>query len=356
MSVFNKSLLATLAALSLAGGALAQAPTKLRFVLPHPNIAVGEEVYLYAVPKALGFFKEEGLDVSVSTVSGSVAAGGVLVSGSADIGGMLAESLIGMREQGGKVKAFYSLKTNNGFTVAVLPGSPIKGIKDLTGKKVGFSVAGSGSDKLLNEQIRQEGVDAKYQAMSVGTGPSVVTALRSGQIDALVLWEAIYAILGNQGLNVTHFEMPIQDQLAGYSLVASDEYIQKNPKAVAGYCRAVAKALHFTLAQPQAAVEIFFKEFPSLVPADKSRDVALKEGVNIMNAFLSRAQKGVTFGSKTGYLEPKKWSYTNEVYTKFGQLKGTTKPEDAYTNAFFEQCNGFDRPAMKAMADKVAAR
>lgn len=355
MTLLRKTALALITCGSIVTSLQAQTLNKVRFVLPHPNIAIGEEVYLYAVPKALGFFKEEGLDVTISTVSGSPAAGQVLTSGGADIGALLAESLIGVREQGGRPKAFYSLKTNNGYTVGVLPGSPIKGIKDLNGKKIGFSVVGSGSDKLLAEQIRREGLEPKYQPIGVGTGPGAITGIKSGQVDALVMWEAIYAILGNQGLKLTHYELPLQDQLAGYTVAANDEFLQKNPKAAEGFCRASAKALHFTLTQPEQAVEIFYKEFPTLLPADKPRDVAMKESVNIMKAFLERAQKGVPVGNKTGYQDPKKWAATNELFAKFGQLKGTVKVEDAYTNDFFEKCNDFDRNAIKVMADKMAS-
>lgn len=354
MTILEKSLVALALTTAAAGGALAQT-TPVRLVMPHPNIAVGEEVYLYAVPKALGFFKEEGLDVSLRAVNGSIAAAQLLVTNGADIAPLLAESLIGVREQGGTPKAFYSLKRNNGFTVGVLPDSPIKSITDLPGKRIGFASAGSGADKLLAEQLRVAGVDTTYRAISMGTGPGVITGVRNNQVDALVMWDAIYAIFENQGLKLTHYELPLQDELAGYTVSATDAYIEKNPKLVAGYCRAAAKALYFTQTQPQAAVEIFFKEFPSLLPADKPREVALKEGVNIMTAFLERAQKGVPAGSRTGFEDPKRWAATHALFTKFGQLKGSTKIEDAYTGAFFDQCNDFDRPAIKAMADKAAA-
>jgi NitT/TauT family transport system substrate-binding protein len=355
MQLVNKSVLALFAACAFATGSQAQALNKVRLVIPHANVAIGEEVYVFAVPKALGFFKEEGLDVSMSMTSGSSAAGQLLTSGAADIAGLLAEAVIALREQGGRPKAFYSLKTNNGYTVGVLPGSPIKSLKDLNGKKVGFAAVGSGSDKLLAEQIRREGVEPKYQPISVGTGPGVMTGIRNGQVDALMFWEAIYAILGNQGLKLTHLEVPLQDQLAGYTIAANDEFLQRNPKVAEGFCRAVAKGLHFTLTQPEQAVAIFYKEFPTLLPADKPRDVALKESTNIMSAFLERAQKGVPTGSKTGYEDPKKWAATNELYSKFGQLKGTIKTEEAFTHDFFEKCNNFDRAAVKAMADKMAS-
>ena len=336
--------------IGIATPSMAEDLTKIRMVLPHPNLAVGEEVFLYAVPKALGFFDEEGIEVSVSTVSGSVAAGQVLISGSADVAPMLAEAALSIREQGGTPKAFYTLKRNNGFSVGVLPGSDIKTLADVSGATVGFSAAGSGPDKLLREQLRQLGADPTYNGLSLGTGPAVITAMRSGQVDALMMWDAIYAIFENQGLVLNHYELPIQDEIAGYTLASTDKYMQENPKNISGFCRAAAKGLHFTLTDPAKAIEIFYKEYPSLIPAGKSHEAAVADGVNILTAWLDRAQKGATYGDKTGYEDPARWANTKELYTKFGQLKGNIDVVDAYTNDFFESCNDFDRDAVAAMA------
>ena len=39
---------------AIAGGAAAQSLTKMTLVQMHPNMGIGEEVFLYAVPKRLG--------------------------------------------------------------------------------------------------------------------------------------------------------------------------------------------------------------------------------------------------------------------------------------------------------------
>lgn len=336
--------------------ALAAELTPVRMVLPHPNIAVGEEVFLYAVPKALGFFSEEGIDVSVMTAGGSVAAGQILISNGADLAPMVAEAILAIREQGGTPKGFYSLKRNNGFTVGVPAGSKITKLGDIVGKTVGFSSTGSGPDKMLMEQLRQDGVAGSYQPISLGTGPGVMTAVKSGQVDALMMWDAIYAIFENQGMKLDHYEIPLQDKLAGYTVAATDQFIASNPKIVEGFCRATAKALHFTLTDPKAAVEIFYKEYPTLLPAGKSHDDAVSDGVNVMKAWLERAQKWLSIGDKTGYEDPARWTFTAELYAKFGQLKGTAKAEDAYTGTFFEKCNDFDRSKIEALAKDFSAK
>src|SRR5579883_3516913 len=56
-------------------GAGAQTPAKMTLVQMHPIMGVGEEVFLYAVPKHLGYFAAEGLDVSIqNTQTGMISA------------------------------------------------------------------------------------------------------------------------------------------------------------------------------------------------------------------------------------------------------------------------------------------
>lgn len=64
-----------LAVTALPSGGLAQQPTKATIVQMHAVIGVGEEVFLYAVPKQLGYFQAEGLDVGIQGAqSGTVSA------------------------------------------------------------------------------------------------------------------------------------------------------------------------------------------------------------------------------------------------------------------------------------------
>ena len=49
----------------LAAAVPAQSLKKMTLVQMHPNMGIGEEVFLYAVPKRLDYFAAEGLDVDI---------------------------------------------------------------------------------------------------------------------------------------------------------------------------------------------------------------------------------------------------------------------------------------------------
>src|SRR5690349_5140595 len=94
----------------LAATAAGAADKKITLVQMHPVIGVGEEVFLYAVPKRLGFFAAEGLDVDVQGAQNGVVAAQVLQSKGAQVGTTAPEAIMLVREQGGDLISFYGLK------------------------------------------------------------------------------------------------------------------------------------------------------------------------------------------------------------------------------------------------------
>jgi NitT/TauT family transport system substrate-binding protein len=332
----------------LAGPAVAQ--TKVTLVQSHVNIAVGEEVFLYAVPKALGYFAKEGLEVTIQGAAGGVQAGQVMQSGNAQFITTLAEGVLQMREQGANAIAILSLKVFNGYAVATPQGSPIKKLEDLVGKTVGFPVAGGGTHMIMDESLRALGKEPTMNRVVIGAGPSAAAAIDGKRVDAAMLWDAAFGALENLGMKLDYIDMPIQDKLAGYTLSSNDKFIAENPKAVEGFCRSVLKGLHFTMLNKEAAIKIFYKEFPTVVPAGVDEATAIRQGVNVLNKWLSYAMKGVPVGSTYGEFSAPKWEFMKELYTKAGSLKGTVPATSGFTSQFTKGCNDFDRAEIAAAA------
>ena len=101
--------------------AAAQTPKKMTLVQMHPAMGVGEEVFLFAVPKQLGFFNVEGLDVDIQNSQTGMISAQVLESKNAQVGTTAAEAIMAVREQGGDLISFFNLKRNAGTFLIVLP-------------------------------------------------------------------------------------------------------------------------------------------------------------------------------------------------------------------------------------------
>src|SRR5262245_60966904 len=112
--------LAAAAAALLSFGAKAQSTKKITLVQMHPNMGVGEEVFLYAVPKRLGYFAAEGLDVDIQNSQTGMISAQVLQSSNAQVGTTAAAAVMTVREQGADLVSFFNLKRNAGTFLVVL--------------------------------------------------------------------------------------------------------------------------------------------------------------------------------------------------------------------------------------------
>ena len=349
------ALLVAAATLGAATTAAVAADKKITLVQMHPVIGVGEEIFLYAVPKRLGFFAAEGLDVEVQGAQNGVVAAQVLQSKGAQVGTTAPEAIMLVREQCGDLVSFYGLKRNAGTFLVVLEDSPIRKLEDLKGKNVGAPSFGAGGGLALKTNLAEMGIPPEqYTGIATGAGPAAVAALRSGKIDALVMWDAMLGAAENTGLKLRTVAIPFQDRLAGMSLATTAAFAKANPDVVAGYCRAMTKALVFTKTNPEAAVRIFWKEFPNTKPANLDEATALKNSVHIMQRFLEKALDGLPEDSRIGDFVESSWKNSHTAFTALGNLKGTGAATDAYTTQFLEACNAFDRAAIVAQAKAMA--
>jgi NitT/TauT family transport system substrate-binding protein len=149
----------------------------------------------FAVAQALGYFKEEGADVTGILSSGG---GGTTIRNLLGGNHAYAESSLASIVAAAKKGAQLKIISGNAHTVAefywvVLPDSPIKSIKDLKGKKLGFTNPRSTTqamDVLLLTTLGLKREDVTL-VKTGGFGPMVV-ALQNGGIDVAPFAEPVY--------------------------------------------------------------------------------------------------------------------------------------------------------------------
>jgi len=346
------ALVFTVAAACAAGsGARAQSLQKMTLVQMHPIMGVGEEIFLYAVPKHLGYFAAEGLDVSIQNTQTGAVSAQLLQSGNAQIGTTAGDAILAVRERGGDLISIFNLKRNPGTFMIVLPDSPIHKLADLKGKTIGAPSFGAGGGLALKENLKQIGITPdQYTAIATGAGPSAIAALKSGKIDALVVWDAMLAAAENTGLKLRMVDIPLQDDMVGTTLATSAAFADAHPKEVAGYCRAMTKGLVFTMTNKAAAVRILWDEFPNIKPTDLDDATALAHGVHVMDRFLDMALQGQPANAPLGGFIASHWDNTLAAFKTIGTLKGTEPASAAYSTKFLAACNDFDRAAIVAQA------
>src|SRR5215831_1170835 len=161
-------------------GIAAQSLKKMTLVQMHPVMGIGEEVFLYAVPKRLGYFAAEGLDVDIQNSQSGMISAQVPQSNQAQVGTTAAQAIMTVREQNGDLVSFFNLKRNAGTFLVVLKDSPIGKLEDLKGKTIGAPSFGAGAGLSLKQNLAGIGITpAQYTAISTGAGPSAIAALKS---------------------------------------------------------------------------------------------------------------------------------------------------------------------------------
>jgi len=249
-----RTLLVTLAlALALTGAGHAQGLEKKSLTL-----AVGGKTALYYLPlticERLGYFKEQGLDVTINDFRGGAQSLQALVGGSVDVVTGAYEHTIRMQAKGQDIKAVIELGRFPGIVLGMRKerAAGYKSAADLKGMKIGVSAPGSSTNFFVMYLMSKAGLkpaDAAY--IGVGIGPSAVAAVKKGDIDALSNLDPMMTKLEQDGdIKVvvdTRTEEGTRAIFGGSNpaavLYLKQEFIEKNPNTVQALVNAFYKTL-----------------------------------------------------------------------------------------------------------------
>ncbi len=344
-------LIALCAALLLAAPAHAE---KLRILFP--ITAVDESYAPFMVARELGYFKDEGVEAEFVPTAGGSQALLQVAAGNGDIGCISPGNVIaGIQPSVGmQVLSFYNIYYKNIWSVSVMPESPVKSLADLKGKKLGVASMGSSAVLYGKAYLKKAGVEIGKDGtnyLPIGVGAQGATALRGGQVDAVIYWDAMLAKLEVAGLKLRQLPVdPVVASLPDVTLTSTLDTIAKKPKELAGVGRALAKGFVFTQANREAAVRITWKQYPESRPRNMSEADALKNALYVNEARMKiwEPRDGAKFG------EFLKKDYENVVAfaKEYGIVpQAADVPADKlYSNKFVEEFNKFDREAVKKQA------
>jgi NitT/TauT family transport system substrate-binding protein len=242
------------AALALPAGLRAQNRLEKSSV----SIAVGGKAAFYYLPltiaEQLGYFKEEGLDVEISDFAGGARALQAVVGGSADVCSGAFEHTISLQSKSQAFKAFVlqgrAPQVVIGVSAKTMPG--YKTLADLRGRKIGVSAPGSSTNMVSNLLLARANIkpsDVSY--IGVGVGAAALTALRSGQIDAISNVDPVVTMLEQKGeVKVIADTRTLKGSIEVFGgampagcLYAPSSFLQKNPATAQALANAMVRAL-----------------------------------------------------------------------------------------------------------------
>jgi NitT/TauT family transport system substrate-binding protein len=167
------------------------------------RIAIGGRAALDFIPvylaSSLGFFREEGLNVTLQDFASTAKAVQSLLGGSAEIVAGGYDAAVQMTIEGKPIQAIATLERWPPLAVVAAPrsGRQLRTINDLKGAVVGVSSPGSSTHRFINYLLVKNGrAVSDISVVGVGVNFSMAAAVRHGKVDAAVAGPLGMALLG----------------------------------------------------------------------------------------------------------------------------------------------------------------
>ncbi len=267
----RRATLALAAAATLAAALPAQAQdTPIKFQL---DWRFEGPAAFFLLPISKGLFKAEKLNVTVDAGNGSGNAVNRVASGTYDMGFADLAALMEFHANNptapNKPVAVMMVYNNTPAAVFSLKKTGIKTPADLTGKKLGAPVFDAGRRAFPIFQKANDIGAVNWVSMDP---PLRETMLAKGDVDAITGFY-FTSLLNLEARGIKAEDIAVQlypnhgVKLYGNAIIASEEFIKKNPEAVKAFLRAFTKGAKAVIADPKAAIAVV-KERDGIINAD----------------------------------------------------------------------------------------
>ena len=320
---------------ALAAGALALplAPFRARAAAPLKPVSMTLD-WLYQganagfmVAHEKGFFREAGLDVSLTAGKGSASTAQLVASKACQVGFVDGYVVGNGDSKGMQLKTVGSIFRRNPCAVMLFADSPIKSPKDLEGKKLAIS-AGSAVIQQWPAFCKGAGIDvAKVEIVNIdpaGIGPALIT----GRVDAIGAYVSSYVptleIRGKKPVNIFWFS-DYGVTVVSNGIVVHGDTLKNDPALVRAFVPAAIKGFLYGRQHPDEAV------------------AAVKSYQATVNAAITHRELEVswelwltphTMGKPLGWGSVADWTSTIKVLHQYGGVTKALTPSELYTNEF----------------------
>ncbi len=240
------------------------------------KVACTSKVVLDNLPLFVGmrmkFFEEAGIKLEPSYFRGGGEVVRAITTHSVDFGATPSASAVLIAAAKGEPMKIVSGSAAplTGVVWLVLPDSPLKSVKDLKGKKVGFSSPGSLTHTVIQSVLREEGLEKDVQLVRVGSPGDSWAAVKNRVVDAG--WHvspAFYALILSKEARVLFDSSPYVKHYQQTVVAAMEDVIRKEPELIRAFLKARARAVKFIWENPEPTAQIWAEELQ--IPLEAAR-------------------------------------------------------------------------------------
>jgi NitT/TauT family transport system substrate-binding protein len=265
------------------------------------------------VAKRLGYFEEEGLNVTI--VPGGPQFNGIpaVASGQAMMGNVSSSPHIMLARAGGvPIKCIATGFQRHPFAYFSLPRNPIRTPADMRGKRIGTPQV---SVILLRALLKANGIrEDELEIVPIGSEPA---PLLTGQVDAMTFWETdpIVKPLGPDRIVLRLWDAGVKLYASPYYV--SDQTLKEQPDRVAAFIRAVSRGWAYAKENPEKAVDLYVAEYPTF---DKAAEM---EQVDLLLSYVFNDE---TKENGWGTMREEIWANQLKTYDELGQFADRKAP------------------------------
>lgn len=247
------------AALATGGVAALAGRVHAATALPPVSMALTARYSLYHLPlmlaERLGYFRQQGLQVTLVPHESGQAALGSVVQGKADVLAGAFEHVLELQHRGLFFQAFAQMTATPMLSLAVASHrAPLRNWQDLKSARIGVSALDSGTHWMASLWLLRHGLQPQEVSfVPVGTSASALGALWEGQIDLLCNPDPLMYWLESRGevrvIAETRTASGVQ-QLAGGPLpsgclMAREDFLARQPALASAMTEALRQALRW---------------------------------------------------------------------------------------------------------------
>lgn len=224
------------------------------------TVAATQSALMVWLAQEKGFFKENGLDVTLIKEEGGHIAAKTVLEGGADIGTSSEFVLVSHSLNQTGLKTIGTVATADTIGLVARRDRGIQKPKDLVGKKIGVS-RNSAGDYFLGTFATFNGISLEDIEMVNLSPTEIKEALSEGTIDAGITWDP-YAYQIEQSLGTEALRFPGQSgQDFHFLLVSRSEWLESKPVALNRFIKAMVQTENFIKENKEASQKIVIDRF-----------------------------------------------------------------------------------------------
>jgi len=276
-----------------------------------------------------GWYKEAGLDVTVLPGKGTADSIKTVGTGNAEFGfpdyGAVAKAV----SDGLSITAVAAFVHDTPAGIVSFADKPIKTPKDLEGKSL--SVAPFGATAImLPAFVKLAGVDmSKVKTVTYNFG-AMVPSFLTGKVDATIgYYFGEYLAARTESKDRPVIFLRLADfgiKTYANGIVVNNDFMAKDPKAVAAFVKTSVRALQYTFTHVDEAVAATAKH------TETPKDQLKQQLVLAMELMDTPEARKAGYGRMTA----EKWDSTQKLQVEYGEQKSMVPNDKLWTNKFLE--------------------